>query len=191
MGIVSRTVTAPFDRLKIYLITTQTVTVKSNPTTIAHPLKLGFQATQNLWAAVAKIYADGGGLKAFWVGNGLNVTKIFPVSHHQPQPRTKANGCVKESAIKFVVYEQSKKFLAKYWDRVSDPTELSSSSRFIAGGIGGITSQFSIYGLETLKTRIQSEIGPAQGWRAVMSTAKTMWRTGGIRAYYRGLTVSA
>lgn len=160
-----------------------------------------------------RIYIDGGGLKAFWVGNGLNVTKIFPVSlvdaskqslhlcsscfvpnssafirsliltwHHLP--------AIQESAIKFVSYEQSKKFLAKYWDKVSDPSELSSSSRFIAGGIGGITSQFAIYGLETLKTRVQSDIGPAQGTKAIIQTARVMWRTGGIRAYYRGLTVS-
>ena len=87
-------------------------------------------------------------------------------------------------------YEQSKKFLAKYWDCVSDPADLSSSSRFISGGVGGITSQFAIYGLETLKTRIQSELGPVQGWRAVKTMAGNMWRTGGIRAYYRGLTVS-
>lgn len=95
-----------------------------------------------------------------------------------------------ESAIKFVSYEQSKKFLAKYWDCVSDVSDLSSSSRFLAGGIGGITSQFAIYGLETLKTRVQSEIGPAQGMKAVGRMARTMWASGGIRAYYRGLTVS-
>lgn len=95
-----------------------------------------------------------------------------------------------ESAIKFVSYEQSKRFLAKYWDKVSDPSELSSSSRFIAGGIGGITSQFAIYGLETLKTRIQSEVGPSMGWRSVVKQARSMWVHGGIRAYYRGLTVS-
>jgi len=94
-----------------------------------------------------------------------------------------------ESAIKFHSYEQSKSFLAKYWDQVTDPADLSSSSRFFAGGVGGITSQFSIYGLETLKTRIQSEVGPAQGMKAVVATARRMWRAGGIRAYYRGLTV--
>jgi len=95
-----------------------------------------------------------------------------------------------ESAIKFVSYEQSKKFLAKYWDDVSDPADLSSSSRFIAGGVGGLTSQFAIYGVETLKTRIQSELGPVQGWRAVKDMMRSMWRQGGLRAYYRGLTVS-
>lgn len=28
---------------------------------------------------MGRIYADGGGVRAFWVGNGLNVMKIFPV----------------------------------------------------------------------------------------------------------------
>lgn len=76
--------------------------------------------------------------------------------------------------------------MARYWDRVKDPSELSSSSRFLAGGVGGITSQFVIYGLETLKTRIQSETGPS----GVAKIARTMWREGGLRTYYRGLTVS-
>lgn len=199
---VSRSVTAPFDRLKIYLITTDNTALFTPATSSTHPISAGRRAVGNLWGAVVRIYADGGGLRAFWVGNGLNVIKIFPVRLY---PLLLRLCCIcsfvfhalvgvpaelgQESAIKFVSYEQSKKFLAKYWDKVSDPSELSSSSRFFAGGIGGITSQFSIYGLETLKTRIQSEVGPAQGMKAVMRTAGDMWRTGGIRAYYRGLTV--
>ncbi|WVQ83428.1 hypothetical protein IAT38_005569 [Cryptococcus sp. DSM 104549] len=170
-GAVSRSVTAPFDRLKIYLITTPDFTPFNRDAHLSHPLRAGVKAVGNLWGAVQRIYS-GGGLRAFWVGNGLNVTKILP-----------------ESAIKFVTYEQSKKFLAKYWDCVSDPSELSSSSRFISGGVGGITSQFAIYGLETLKTRIQSELGPAQNWRQVVSTARNMWKAGGLKSYYRGLTL--
>ncbi|WWD16881.1 hypothetical protein CI109_101313 [Kwoniella shandongensis] len=171
-GAVSRSVTAPFDRLKIFLITTHDFNVFNKDAHLNHPFRASIKAVTNLWGAVQQIYGQGGGLRAFWVGNGLNVTKILP-----------------ESAIKFFSYEQSKKFLATYWDKVSDPADISSSSRFIAGGFGGITSQFAIYGLETLKTRIQSEIGPAQGWRAVRATARSMWQTGGIRTYYRGLTL--
>jgi len=165
-GGVSRSVTAPFDRLKVYLITS-TATPASN--TKAGP----FRAVHTLWDAMARIYREGGGVRAFWVGNGLNVTKILP-----------------ESAIKFVSYEQSKRFLAKYWDKVTDPADISSSSRFVAGGVGGITSQLAIYGLETLKTRIQSEMGPSGGWRTVVGIAKTMYREGGMRTFYRGLGVS-
>jgi solute carrier family 25 phosphate transporter 23/24/25/41 len=67
-----------------------------------------------------------GGVVAFWVGNGLNVAKIFP-----------------ESAIKFMSYETSKRAFAKYWDNVDDVREISGGSRFMAGGIGGLTSQLS------------------------------------------------
>ena len=38
-----------------------------------------------------------------------------------------------------------KRMLARYWDHVDDPTQISGSSRFLAGGLGGITSQFAIY----------------------------------------------
>lgn len=141
---------------------------------------------------MTRIYIDGGGIRAFWVGNGLNIVKILPVSFSIPAIHRSfceyriAQLTKQESAIKFLSYEQSKKVLARYWDRVSDPSELSSSSRFFAGGVGGITSQFAIYGLETLKTRIQSETGPSQ----VAKIMRVMWREGGIRTFYRGLTVS-
>lgn len=80
MRVVSRSVTAPFDRLKVYLITTTTAPSSgpSNPS-IIHPVGSVNRAFSNLWGAVVRIYGDGGGLRAFWVGNGLNVTKIFPV----------------------------------------------------------------------------------------------------------------
>lgn len=72
--IVSRTCTAPFDRLKIFLIT--------------RPPDLGgamlkpipsMGGVKLIGSAVARIYAEGGVL-AFWTGNGLSVAKIFPES---------------------------------------------------------------------------------------------------------------
>lgn len=80
---VSRTVTAPFDRLKVYLITTTHTHYNAEAIAASNhsqPVKMGWRAIGNLWGAVRCIYADGGGTRAFWVGNGLNVTKIFPVS---------------------------------------------------------------------------------------------------------------
>jgi len=80
-GAVSRSVTAPFDRLKIYLITTDTPHVNPNAVGgLGNPTRVWSKAISNLWGAMGKIYVDGGGVRAFWVGNGLNVIKIFPVS---------------------------------------------------------------------------------------------------------------
>ncbi|KAL0070700.1 hypothetical protein AAF712_001921 [Marasmius tenuissimus] len=118
--LVSRTSTAPFDRLKIYLIT------RPPETGAVVNGKAGLGGVKAIGTAVARIYAEGG-LLAFWVGNGLSVAKIFP-----------------ESAIKFFSYESSKRAFAKYWDDVDDPRNISGLSRFISGGIGGITSQLIV-----------------------------------------------
>ncbi len=57
---------------------------------------------------------------------------------------------------------------AKYWDKVDDPRDISGVSRFLSGGLGGISSQLcewnmrlclltcinlavAIYPIETLK----------------------------------------
>ncbi|TKY84904.1 hypothetical protein EX895_005984 [Sporisorium graminicola] len=183
-GAVSRTATAPFDRLKIYLITT----ARSPDVAEAAKAAVSGQAGANgasaakaagqglgiLREALWNLYRDGGGLRAFWVGNGLNCLKIFP-----------------ESAIKFLSYETAKRAFAKYVDNVSDSRDISGSSRFMSGGFGGITSQLAIYPVETLKTRLMSSQNAKtslQGNALLAKTAKDMWAAGGLRTYYRGLT---
>ncbi|KAF8812504.1 mitochondrial carrier [Phlegmacium glaucopus] len=162
-GAVSRSCTAPFDRLKIFLIT--------------RPPELGGLSTANakiagvktITNAVAQIYSEGG-LLAFWTGNGLSVAKIFP-----------------ESAIKFFAYESSKRAFAKYWDKVEDSRDISGISRFLSGGIGGISSQLSIYPIETLKTQMMSSTGSQK--RSLVAAVRHLWAVGGLHAYYRGLSI--
>ncbi|EPQ59905.1 hypothetical protein GLOTRDRAFT_34751 [Gloeophyllum trabeum ATCC 11539] len=163
-GAVSRTCTAPFDRLKIFLIT-RPPEMGGTSLSPAAPVR-GVKAIGN---AVARIYAESG-IRGFWVGNGLSVAKIFP-----------------ESAIKFLAYESSKRFFAEYVDHVEDSREITGVSRFLSGGIGGITSQLSIYPIETLKTQMMSSTGEQR--RTLIGAARRVWQLGGIRAYYRGLTI--
>ncbi|CAO3694656.1 unnamed protein product [Umbelopsis ramanniana] len=126
-GAISRTCTAPLDRLKIHLITyVAEVTEPSNSLLKRAP-------RTSLMQAVRTIYESGGGLRAFFVGNGLNVAKIFP-----------------ESAIKFWSFEKAKVALSKI-EGLDDRNHISTASRFAAGGIAGIISQFAIYPVETLK----------------------------------------
>ncbi|KAI0269139.1 mitochondrial carrier [Gloeopeniophorella convolvens] len=165
-GAVSRTSTAPFDRLKVFLITRSPD--MGGPS--LHP-ESNLRGAKAIMSAVARIYAEGG-IAAFWVGNGLSVAKIFP-----------------ESAIKFLTYESSKRFFARYVDEVEDIREISGTSRFLSGGMGGITSQLSIYPIETLKTQMMSSTGEPN--RTLATAAKRVWALGGIRAYYRGLGVCA
>ncbi|KAI0638147.1 mitochondrial carrier [Trametes polyzona] len=163
-GAVSRTCTAPFDRLKIFLIT-RPPELGGTSLTPQAPVR-GFKA---IAGAVSRIYAEGGVL-AFWTGNGLSVAKILP-----------------ESAIKFLSYESSKRMFAKYWDKVDDPRDISGVSRFLSGGIGGITSQLTIYPIETLKTQMMSSAGGQK--RTLREAARRVWHLGGLRAFYRGLTI--
>lgn len=160
-GAVSRTCTAPFDRLKIFLITRQ-----PDPSLALASRSFGMKAITN---AVTSIYVENGVL-GFWIGNGLSVVKILP-----------------ESAIKFLSYESSKRMFATYWDHVEDCREISGFSRFMSGGIGGITSQLSIYPIETVKTQMMSSIGGQR--RTLAQAVKHVRSLGGIRAYYRGLAI--
>ncbi|KAF8165282.1 mitochondrial carrier [Crassisporium funariophilum] len=162
-GAVSRTCTAPFDRLKIFLIT--------RPPELGGPSLTDKKVSgvKVIGSAVARIYSEGG-VMAFWTGNGLSVAKIFP-----------------ESAIKFFAYESSKRAFAKYWDKVEDSRDISGISRFLSGGIGGISSQLSIYPIETLKTQMMSNTGEQK--RTMAAAIRHLWGLGGVRAYYRGLTI--
>jgi len=162
-GAVSRTCTAPFDRLKIFLITRAP---EMGGTSVGPKHSVG--GLKAIGGAVARIYAEGGVL-AFWTGNGLSVMKIFP-----------------ESAIKFMAYETAKRAFAKYWDHVDDSRDISGTSRFLSGGIGGLSSQLSIYPIETLKTQMMSNTGRK---RSLASAARHVWQLGKFRAFYRGLTI--
>ncbi|KAN0065068.1 hypothetical protein ACQY0O_001563 [Thecaphora frezii] len=183
-GAVSRTATAPFDRLKIYLMTSSRASpaaevakqvAKGQTGVVGGTAKAAGHGIGTLQEALYKLYRDGGGVKAFWTGNGLNCVKIFP-----------------ESAIKFLSYETSKRAFAKYVDHVSDSRDISGTSRFLSGGIGGITSQLAIYPIETLKTRLMSSQGARgetlRGNALLIKTAREMWAAGAARTYYRGLT---
>ncbi|KAI7818587.1 mitochondrial carrier domain-containing protein [Gamsiella multidivaricata] len=189
-GAVSRTATAPLDRLKVYLIT-NSVPALTGPAAQAGLKYIPKFSSPNasavapvkqrlLWNALIELYHQGG-IKTFFRGNGLNIIKIAP-----------------ESAIKFYTYETSKAFIVNHLPSLTvqphhhqihsdgsvttttagsgsnnggakphHPPDIATSGRFLAGGIAGVVSQFSIYPLETIKTRIMSSTGRSKrGQRA-------------------------
>lgn len=87
LTLVSRTATAPFDRLKVFLITRSPELSGVKLTSATDPSKTASQGFRAIFNAIGRIYTEGG-VRGFWVGNGLSVAKIFP-----------------ESAIKFFSYE--------------------------------------------------------------------------------------
>ncbi|EWG52594.1 hypothetical protein FVEG_11305 [Fusarium verticillioides 7600] len=173
-GGVSRTATAPLDRLKVYLL----VNTSSRSETAGAALRQGrpLAALKNAAKPFGDAFRDlvrSGGVRSLFAGNGLNVIKIMP-----------------ETAIKFGSYEAAKRALANF-EGHGDPKHLSSWSKFASGGFAGMIAQASVYPLDTLKFRLQCETvkDGLQGAALVRQTAVKMYADGGVRACYRGLTM--
>ncbi|KAI1139788.1 mitochondrial carrier [Hypoxylon sp. FL0543] len=173
-GGISRTATAPLDRLKVYLLvnTAANANIVVDAAKHGQPLRALRHAGRPLVTAIADIY-KAGGIPGFFAGNGLNVVKIMP-----------------ETAIRFGAYEAAKKTLASL-EGHNDTTQINPYSRFVAGGVAGMTAQFCVYPLDTLKFRLQSEYvsGGPRGNALLFQTARKMWTEGGMRAAYRGVTM--
>ncbi|POR35699.1 Calcium-binding mitochondrial carrier SAL1, partial [Tolypocladium paradoxum] len=173
-GGVSRTATAPLDRLKVYLLVNTTSSPETAVAAIkqGHPVGAVKNATRPIRDAIRDLYRSSG-LRGFFAGNGLNVVKIMP-----------------ETAIKFGSYEAAKRALANF-EGHGDPQQINSYSKFTAGGVAGMIAQFCVYPLDTLKFRLQCETvkGGLTGSALVRQTAIKMYADGGVRACYRGVTM--
>ncbi|KAL8673028.1 MAG: hypothetical protein Q9168_002551 [Polycauliona sp. 1 TL-2023] len=170
-GVVSRTATAPLDRLKVYLIAQTSNTAEAiNAAKSGSPVQAAKHASRPLLDASRTLWRMGG-MRSLFAGNGLNVVKVMP-----------------ESAIKFGSYEASKRLLARL-EGHDDPKALHPWTQFLAAGLGGMISQFAIYPLDTLKFRMQCETveGGLHGNKLISDTARKMWRKNGMRSFYRGL----
>ncbi|KAL8664915.1 MAG: hypothetical protein Q9202_002624 [Teloschistes flavicans] len=176
-GVVSRTATAPLDRLKVYLIAQTSVKDEAiKAATSGAPVQAAKHASRPLVEASKTLWRMGGIRSLFAgqlkdLGNGLNVLKVMP-----------------ESAIKFGSYEGTKRIMARL-EGHDDPKALHPWTQFLAAGLGGMISQFAIYPLDTLKFRMQCETveGGLHGNKLISATARKMWKTSGIRSFYRGL----
>ncbi|KAJ2899777.1 Calcium-binding mitochondrial carrier SAL1 [Zalerion maritima] len=173
-GGISRSATAPLDRLKVYLL----VNTRSSTVVASQAVQSGkpWRAMRHLGRPVIDAVKDlwhQGGFRTFFAGNGLNVVKIMP-----------------ETAIKFGSYEFAKRTLAQL-EGHDDPKAINSYSKFAAGGIAGMIAQFWVYPLDTLKFRLQCETikGGPSGTALLMQTARNMYASGGVRACYRGITM--
>ncbi|KAJ5397977.1 hypothetical protein N7509_006090 [Penicillium cosmopolitanum] len=170
-GVVSRTITAPLDRLKVYLIA-QTG-VKNSAVRAAKegaPLAAAGDASKTLFDALRELWRAGG-MRSLFAGNGLNVVKVMP-----------------ESAIKFGAYESAKRFFARM-EGHNDTKRLLPTSQFLSGGIGGMVAQCFVYPLDTLKFRMQCSTveGGLRGNKLIAATARKVWNANGLFGFFRGL----
>ena len=159
-GAISRTATAPFDRLKTFLIANtgsargrlaETVTAGKDAVKAAGKGEIGKAiktAGSPLVDAVKTIYRAGG-IRSFFVG----VSKSLMSSDgRQWIERSESLSGECDSIWVFLnpgrsddrSYEASKRALGRF-EGVEDMKQLSGASSFIAGGIAGGVSQFSVY----------------------------------------------
>jgi len=174
-GGVSRTATAPLDRLKVYLLVNTSDKTAADAADAAKKGRVASavkHAARPFRDAIRDIFRSGG-FAGFFAGNGLNVAKIMP-----------------ETAIKFGSYEAAKRAFANF-EGHGDSRKISSVSKFTAGGVAGMVAQFCVYPLDTLKFRLQCETveGGLKGSALVRQTAIKMYADGGLRACYRGVTM--
>ncbi|KAL4919548.1 mitochondrial carrier domain-containing protein [Aspergillus aurantiobrunneus] len=170
-GAVSRTATAPLDRLKVYLIAkTGAKSSALNAAKDGAPLKAAGRASKSLVDAVRELWRAGG-IRSLFAGNGLNVVKVMP-----------------ESAIKFGAYESAKRAFARI-EGHNDPKRLRPTSQFLSGGFGGMVAQCFVYPLDTLKFRMQCEVveGGLKGNQLIAATAQKVWKKNGMFGFFRGL----
>lgn len=173
-GAVSRTCTAPLDRIKVFLQVrlthwecthTHTDWVNLKLTHMNFPLLAGQVQQTKVRISDSFFYMlKEGGVKSFWRGNGINVLKIAP-----------------ESAIKFAAYEQVKRLI-----RHNETRPMSIYERFAAGACAGGISQTVIYPLEVLKTRMA--LRKTGQYSSIVDAALKIYSKEGIRSFYRGYT---
>jgi len=142
-GAVSRTCTAPLDRLKVLL-----------------QVHGGRKKTS--FIDTFKYMYNEGGVKGLWRGNGINVIKIAP-----------------ESAMKFMAYDEMKKYI-----KGNDNRDLMIYERLMAGSFAGALSQTVIYPLEVMKTRLA--LRKTGEFKSILDCAKKMFAADGIRTFYKG-----
>ncbi|UYV66237.1 Slc25a54 [Cordylochernes scorpioides] len=192
-GAVSRTVTAPMDRLKVFLQVLYRMLLcylcqvnqflglvcclNQDP-----PRPLVYTHGQNLWkwkVFDVKGFEAGslvnclrnmlreGGLPSLWRGNGINVIKIAP-----------------ESALKFTFYEQVKQLIHAGHVEHGVRKELSIGERFVAGSMAGVLAQTAIYPMEVLKTRMA--LRRTGQYTSTLDAFVKIYRSEGLMAYTRG-----
>ncbi|KPJ09121.1 Calcium-binding mitochondrial carrier protein SCaMC-2 [Papilio machaon] len=187
-GAVSRTCTAPLDRLKVFLQNPlckfaayeqvkrlikgdkknhplASGAVSRTCTAPLDRLKVFLQVNptrENMARCLAKMISEGG-VSGLWRGNGINVIKIAP-----------------ESALKFAAYEQVKRLIKG--DKKNHP--LAIHERFVAGATAGAISQTVIYPLEVLKTRLA--LRKTGQYSGILDAAKKIYAREGLKCFYKG-----
>ncbi|CAJ0578037.1 unnamed protein product, partial [Mesorhabditis spiculigera] len=178
-GGISRTCTAPFDRIKIYL---QVNSTKKNPLTLIK---------------TTRVLYEEGKLKSFWRGNGINVAKIVPESALKFTFYEQIKSWIKgqsheELTIPGRILAGS--IAGGLSQTIIYPLELNAPSTLAvlaAGTISSTCGQLTSYPLSLIRTRLQGLNSPmvcdAHQPTTMVGQFKYIMRHEGPIGLYRGL----
>jgi len=158
-GAISKTATAPIERVKLVIQTQD-----ANPKIISGEV----ERYKGMGDAFTRITKEQG-FKAFWRGNATNIIRYFP---------TQAFNLAFKDTIKkaFPKYDQNKQFWSFF------ATQLAS------GGAAGAASLTIVYPLDYARTRLASDVGGGkkQFNGLVDCLTKTAKGPGGFMSLYNG-----
>ncbi|TRY86083.1 hypothetical protein DNTS_030173 [Danionella cerebrum] len=159
-GSVSRTGTAPLDRLKVFLQVHGRSSEKVS-----------------VWRGLRAMVKEGG-LTALWRGNGINVMKIAP------ETAIKFLAYEQACALSTAPYGLLLWDIKRLMRGSNEGGTLKVQERFLAGSLAGATAQTIIYPMEVLKTRLTlRKTGQFSG---MGDCAKQILQNEGLRAFYKG-----
>ena len=159
-GAVSRTCTAPLDRIKMLAQEGRLQQWTMPHPTVQSAMK-GPCDMQRMVIFARHVYFHDGAL-AFWKGNGVNCLKAGP-----------------EQAVAFA----ARQF---YLSSVAvDPSRPSFGENFVVGAAAGCTAQTLLYPMEVVKTRMA--VDNHGEYNGIADCIMQSFRRGGIRDLYRGM----
>jgi len=160
-GCVSRTLTAPLDRIKL-LMQEGRIVQHTMPHPTVHRLHKDINTPRYNLLEIIRVVIREGGVKAFWRGNGINCLKAGP-----------------EFAVMFTARQL-------YMDKVGTPGGKGSLwENFCISASAGATATTVIYPLELVKARMAvASVGEYKGFGDCLMQC---WKKGGIFEFYKGL----
>jgi hypothetical protein len=163
-GAVSRTLTAPLERVKLVLQVQQVQMAGGEavaaPSATARPFRGVLDALRRLTIEQ--------GVRSLWRGNGINCLRIVP-----------------NSGIKLASYSELKAIAFPNGEAAYSGRE-KHMRKMLCGALSGVTTIVPIYPMDLLRTRLAAD-GSGRGLTQLL---RTTLRTEGVQGLYRGLPVS-
>jgi len=160
-GAISKTCTAPIERVKL-LIQTQ----DANPDIISGKVAR-FTGIVDCFTRVSKEQ----GIKAFWRGNAVNVLRYFPTQ-----------------ACNLAFKDTIKRMFPKYSTKTDFGKALGVN--VASGGSAAAITLCFVYPLDFARTRLASDVGKTKQFNGLADCLGKTFKSGGMGAIYGGFGVS-